>query len=61
MVAKQARGKREKLTFLLAEVDWFEAHPERNWFLDPLGLWCTDFESHSETSFIQLKEFKVNV
>ena len=52
MVAKQDRGKRQKLTFLLAEVDWFKAHPERNWFPDPLGVWCTDFESHSEMSFI---------
>ena len=52
VVAKQDRGKRQKLTFLLAEVDWFKAHPERNSFPDPLGVWCTDFESHSEMSFI---------
>ena len=52
VVVKQGQGKRQKLTFVLAEVDWFKAHPERNWFPDPLEVWCTDFESHSEMSFI---------
>ena len=53
VVVKQDRSKRQKLTFVLAEVDWFKAHPERNWFPDSLKVWCTDFESHSaEMSFI---------
>lgn len=36
VVVKQGRGKRQKLTFVLAEVDWLKTHPERNWFPDPL-------------------------
>ena len=54
VVVKQNRGKRKKLTFVLTKLDWFKAHPERNWFQDPLEviLKCLSF---------QLKEFTVNV
>ena len=48
----KARPRQKAEAFLLAEVDWFKAHPERNWFPDPLGVWCTDFESHSKMSLI---------
>ena len=48
----KAEAKGQKLTFVLAEVDWFKAHPEKNWFPDPLGVWRTDFESQSEMCFI---------
>lgn len=54
VVVKNERGKRQKLTYVLAEVDWFKAHPERHWFADPLEAWCTQFESSSQYSFIPI-------
>lgn len=52
VVVKQGSCKRRKLTFVLAEVDWFKSHPEKHWYPDPLEVWCSDYESHSEMSFI---------
>jgi len=37
---KQGSCKRRKLTFVLAEVDWFKRHPEKHWYPDPLEVWC---------------------
>ena len=52
VVVKQGSCKRRRLTFVLAEVDWFKSHPEKHWYPDPLEVWCSDYESHSEMSFI---------
>ena len=57
VVVQENLGKRRKLTFVLAEVEWFKAHPERHWFPDPLEVWCTDFESPSKFSFIPVLKF----
>lgn len=56
VVVKNDQGKRKKLTYryVLAEVDWFKAHPERQWFADPLEVWCTQFENSSQYSFIPI-------
>ena len=52
VILKQGLSKRRKITYVLAEVDWFKKHPKRNWYPDPLEVWCTDFEDYSEMSFI---------
>lgn len=53
MILKQGLSKRRKVTYVLAEVDWFKKHPKSNWYPDPLEVWwCTDFEDYSEMSFI---------
>ena len=52
VLVKQRFCKTQKLTFVLDELDWFKRHPEKHWYSDPLQVWCTDYESHSEMSFI---------
>lgn len=55
---KNGQGKRQKLSFVLAEVEWFKNHPKRNWFPAPLEVWCNDFENHSEMSFIPVHKIQ---
>ena len=52
VILKQGLRKRRKVTYILAEVGWFKKHPEKDWYPDPLEVWCTDFEDYSEMSFI---------
>ena len=49
---KQGQGKRQKLTFVLAEVRWFMRYPEKHWYPEPLEVWCSDF---SQVSFIAVQ------
>ena len=61
VVVKQGRNKRKKLTFVLAEVNWFKAYPERNWFQTLLKYGVLILKAILKCLSFQLKEFTVNV
>lgn len=58
IVIEKSNGKVQKITHILADVQWFAKYHRDNFYAHPVEVWSRDFEQYSSFSFMPVSRIQ---